>query len=546
YAATTPVHFRGRSGAITTVPASRVLSDPAALPVLHNKLVFVGVTDAATGVDFFTTPAGSQFPGVEMWATAALDILQKSWIREEAAAPDVCNLAWALLMFPGLLTIPGLKKGALLVTVSVMAALSIGAGPLCMRSWLYFWNPVYHIVAWVACIFMVAARKNISFLADDAPLDFSAPGGRDATILPVYRPDDFLQTLPQTQSALFVAEKLGIASGACTQRKEACAVTSIGGKASRDGITGTGAGVVLTKEESARFGALCGGRIVKLLGSGGMADVYLVWNPRLEVYRAVKVMQPGRPEAFRERFETEIRILSKLMHPNIVQFFSVGEWEGLAFIEMEYVQGAALDEVCEQCGLLSPPEAMAVGILTCRALHYAHTQPTTIYGAAYTGVIHRDLKPANIMVSKNGMIKLADFGIARPEQVSLHTIEAGKVVGTLPYLAPEQFDGAQLTARIDLYALGTTLYELVSGERAFPQTEMSSLVKAKALGTVKPLPSHVPKQLAAIINKAMAIKSETRYESARSMGGDLEKALRSFAGAKGYAILQGLAKRFNG
>jgi len=183
YAATTPVHFRGRSGAITTVPASRVLSDPAALSVLHNKLVFIGVTDAATGVDFFTTPAGSQFPGVEMWATAALDILQKSWIREEAAAPDICNLVWALLMFPGLLTIPGLKKGALLAVVSVMAALSIGAGPLCMRSWLYFWNPVYHIVAWVACIFIVAARKNIPFLADDARLDFSAPGGQDATAI---------------------------------------------------------------------------------------------------------------------------------------------------------------------------------------------------------------------------------------------------------------------------------------------------------------------------------------------------------------------------
>jgi serine/threonine-protein kinase len=306
------------------------------------------------------------------------------------------------------------------------------------------------------------------------------------------------------------------------------------------------ADTALTPEQANAFQQLCGGRIIRLLGSGGMADVYLVWNPRLEIYRAIKVIKPGQPTNLLERFETEIRILSKLQHPQIVQFYSVGEWHGLPYIEMEYVPGAALDDVCAKCAVFSPQEALAVGVLVCRALQYAHNQVTTLYGKVYKGVIHRDLKPANIMLSRSGRVKLTDFGIARPGEASLHTMDSGRVVGTLPYLAPEQLSGADITAQVDIYALGATLFELVSGQRAFPQIDINVLVSSKAAGKVPGLPDHVPQGLKEIVAKAMAIHPEDRYASAAHMEKDLDKAYRDLHDktASGYEVLGNLVKRF--
>jgi eukaryotic-like serine/threonine-protein kinase len=278
-----------------------------------------------------------------------------------------------------------------------------------------------------------------------------------------------------------------------------------------------------------------------------MADVYLVWNPRLEVYRAVKVLKPDQASLFKSRFETEIRILSKMLHPHIVQFYGVGEWHGLPYIEMEYVPGSSLEDVYTKCASLTPSETMAIGMVVCRALQYAHTQATTLYGKTYKGIIHRDLKPANILLSKSGRVKLTDFGIARPGEASLHTMDLGKVVGTLPYLAPEQLDGSDITSAVDVYALGATLYEFVSGERAFPQTEINSLVAAKASGRVKPLPGHAPQDLVRIIAKAMALKPEERYANAQAMEGDLDRALRPllFPGKPAFGIFKDLVMRFS-
>ena len=554
YAGTTPLHFRGSAGSIKTVSAEALLGGAVAPSLLRDKLVFFGVTDAGTGADFFTTPVGSQFPGVELWATAALDILQKSWIRENIPVFDACNTLLAFFLFPGLFVlIPGRKKALILSAATILALLSLGSGAFLFRTAFYFWNPVNHLVAWLFCVVMLAAQKNMPFLAEYPPIDFSPPSATEKDATPPPREEDYSRKLPDAESAFFVAQKLNISPGRPSMARQE---ETFSGTITEDNVYAAptvapqkterpDANAVLTPEQRARFQDLCNGRIVRLLGSGGMADVYLVWNPRLEVYRAVKVLKPGQPSSFLSRFETEIRILSKLQHPNIVQFYSVGEWHGLPYIEMEYVPGAAMDDVYAKCALLSPQEAMAVGVLTCRALHYAHTRPTTIYGAAYKGVIHRDLKPGNIMLSKSGMVKLADFGIARPSEVSLHTIDAGKVVGTLPYLAPEQFDGGAISGQVDIYALGATLYEFLTGERAYPQLDVTALLMAKTKMDVKPLPGHVPKNLTGIITKAMANATGERYATAQSMGYDLENALRSTPAAAGYGILEGLVKRFN-
>jgi|WetSurMetagenome_2_1015567.scaffolds.fasta_scaffold00046_25 eukaryotic-like serine/threonine-protein kinase len=552
YAGSTLIHFRGRSGTVRTIPAVKVLEGGADPALLRDKLVFVGVTDALAGADFFTTPVGPQFPGVELWATAAADILQKSWVRNLSGVGAIVNIILVFLIFPGLaLVVPSKRKALHLAAGFLIVAGSVALGWYLFGHDRVFWNPSFHLYALCFSIVYVAALAGAPALVERAAIEFDVPAASDRDTLPPPREEDFIRQVPRAESASHVAGKLGRAFG----KAVAAPGETFSGTAAEehlyakelvaplaDGDTKTD--LRLSPEQAAEFQSLAGGRIVKFLGSGGMADVYLVWNPRLEVYRAVKVIQPGQPANLLARFETEIRILSKLQHPNIVQFYNVGEWHSLPFIEMEYVPGAALDDVQAKCHVLTPQETAAVGILVCRALEYAHRKAAVIYGTTYKGLIHRDLKPANIMLSKSGRVKLADFGIARPRDVSIHTLDTGAVVGTLPYLAPEQLTGGTVTAAVDIYALGLTLYEFLAGDRAFPQTELPDLLSAKSNGTHKPLPAGVPSVLSAAVERAMAVKQEDRYESAAAMEKDLEKALRLPGTASGYRILENLVKRY--
>jgi serine/threonine-protein kinase len=228
-----------------------------------------------------------------------------------------------------------------------------------------------------------------------------------------------------------------------------------------------------------------------------------------------------------------------------VQCYGVGEWHTLPYLEMEYVYGASMEEILKTCRVLTPVETVAIGILVCRALGYAHHQVITVYGETYKGIVHRDLKPANILLSRTGQIKLTDFGIARPGAVSLHTIDSGKVVGTLPYLAPEQLKEEPLTEKTDIYALGATLYELLSGTRPFPQGDIPAIIAAKTSGSYKPLkPSAtVPKEIVDIISCAMATDPHKRFHSAKDMGNKLEQVLNTIIKDRDTFILDSLVKR---
>jgi serine/threonine protein kinase len=194
------------------------------------------------------------------------------------------------------------------------------------------------------------------------------------------------------------------------------------------------------------------GIITGTLGEGGMARVYRVWNQKLEVYRAVKVLLPTESTELMGRFETEIKISAKLHHPNIVETYVVGDWNGLPFIEMELVDGISLEDLIAENGKIPQVVCVAIGLQVASALAYAHTEQFLIYGKMYTGIIHRDLKPANIMIGKNGVSKLMDFGIARPSEVGLHTVDGGGIFGTLPYLSPEQLDEGEIDQRSDIFS----------------------------------------------------------------------------------------------
>jgi hypothetical protein len=257
------------------------------------------------------------------------------------------------------------------------------------------------------------------------------------------------------------------------------------------------------------------GTISSLISAGGMAIVYEIWNPELEVKRAVKLLKPDHTLESEDRFHTEMKITAKLHHPNIVEIYTVGTWDNLPYIEMELIDGVTLEKLIEESGGLPPEVCTSIGIMVGRALNYAHNQNYVLYGKRYQGVIHRDLKPGNIMVAKDGVAKLMDFGIAKPMTASIHTLE-GMVMGTMQYLAPEQLDGKEVDVRADLYSLGTVLYEMVTGIRAFPEEKLGKLVTDKLDNNYVPLTkfsTRVPASLAGLIHHCIRYDKERRVQN---------------------------------
>jgi serine/threonine protein kinase len=266
------------------------------------------------------------------------------------------------------------------------------------------------------------------------------------------------------------------------------------------------------------------GMITGVLGEGGMARVYKVWNQKLELYRAVKVIFPTENPELMERFETEIKITSKLHHPNIVETYIVGDWNGLPYIEMELVDGISLETLIEKHGKLPQVVSTAIGIQVASALAYAHTEEFLIYGRTYKGIIHRDLKPGNIMISKNGTVKLMDFGIARPSEVHLHTV-SGYIVGTLPYLSPEQLAESEIDHRSDIYSLGTILYEALTGEKTFPQQTITNLMRMKVLHSYRKIDSYsieIAPELIKTVERCLRYEKNKRFDSSK----ELEQTLK--------------------
>ena len=273
-------------------------------------------------------------------------------------------------------------------------------------------------------------------------------------------------------------------------------------------------------------------KVQLLIGEGGSANVYKVWHEGLEVIRAVKVLKKYSDKEARERFLTEAKIMADIHHPNIVEIHNIGYVDQhVPFLEMEFVDGISVKNIITQNTRLPMAVSLSVCYFVCQALHYAHNKDYTLYGKVYRGLIHRDVKPDNIVISKEGIVKLMDFGIARPSEVSLHTIGA-KIMGTMIYLSPEQLNGKPLDHRSDIFSLCTVLYEMITGTRAFPQKTLSELVQKKTKGCFRPIDSYavpVPKQLVTAINKCMSLDPQERYNSAADFGHELFAILRTIS-----------------
>jgi eukaryotic-like serine/threonine-protein kinase len=263
-------------------------------------------------------------------------------------------------------------------------------------------------------------------------------------------------------------------------------------------------------------------QVVRKLGAGGMANVYLAEDQELGRRVAIKILNDrhANDEQFVERFRREAKNAAALSHPNIVSIYDRGEAEGTYYIAMEYLDGRSLKELIVQRG----PAPVTVSVEYARqilsALRFAHRH----------GIVHRDIKPHNVLVDAEGRVKVTDFGIARAGASQM--TEAGSIVGTAQYLSPEQARGTDVDQRSDLYSLGVVLYELLTGTLPF-NGDTPVEIAMKHLSTVPELPSErrpeVPRDLDLIVMRALAKDPDDRYESAEEMDADLERFLRGAA-----------------
>jgi eukaryotic-like serine/threonine-protein kinase len=256
-------------------------------------------------------------------------------------------------------------------------------------------------------------------------------------------------------------------------------------------------------------------RIERVLGQGGMATVYLAEDPKHRRKVAVKVMRPELAATLgADRFLREIEIAAQLSHPHILPVHDSGSADGILYYVMPYVEGESLRERVHREGALPPDVALQLGREVAEALGYAHRR----------GIIHRDIKPANVMLGE-GHALVADFGIARATEGGQALTQTGLSVGTPQYMSPEQATGERdIDARSDVYAIGTVLYEMLSGQPPYsgstPQAVLAKSLTEEAppLATVR---SGVPAEVAAVVAKAMARRPADRYAS----GVELEQAL---------------------
>jgi serine/threonine-protein kinase len=268
-------------------------------------------------------------------------------------------------------------------------------------------------------------------------------------------------------------------------------------------------------------------RILRRLGAGGMAQVYLAEQRSLSRPVALKILPPtlAGDGAYVERFQQEARAAAALVHANIVQIYEVGRADGVHFIAQEYVRGKNLGEVIKRQTALEPRVVLDI----------LRQVTAALCKACEAGIVHRDLKPENIMLSSSGEVKVADFGLARFESADAKTLtEVGVTMGTPLYMSPEQIEGRAVDSRSDIYSLGATCYHLLAGSP--PHLGETALAIAVQHLNVAPRPlenvrDDVPSGLARIVHRMMAKKPENRYQGPSELLADLRRLAGEAASA---------------
>ncbi|MCG6926366.1 MAG: protein kinase [Acidobacteria bacterium] len=276
--------------------------------------------------------------------------------------------------------------------------------------------------------------------------------------------------------------------------------------------------------------------ILAPLGAGGMGEVYRARDPRLGREVALKVLPPdvaSDPERL-ERFEREARALAALNHPHIVTIYSVEEVDGRRFLTMELVAGSTLSQIIPQGGL-PLPYFLRIAVPLAEAVHAAHQK----------GITHRDLKPANVMVTEDGLVKVLDFGLARLQENAPETVDTetttrvatspGRVMGTAPYMSPEQVEGKPVDHRSDVFSLGVVFYEMATGRRPFAggsQAALASAILKDAPTPLTELRPDLPPDLGRVIRRCLEKERRRRFQSVLDLRNELEDLAETESGGR--------------
>lgn len=258
-------------------------------------------------------------------------------------------------------------------------------------------------------------------------------------------------------------------------------------------------------------------RIISSLGSGGFGAVYLAEDTWIHKKVAIKV--PHRQNIDFGEMLREPRLLASLSHPNIVALLTAEKQENVFFIVMEYVPGETLEAIIEREGSLDLVPALDLTCQICNAVDHAHSQ----------NVLHRDLRPANVLVSENGVVKVADFGTSRFLEAAA---QGTTVIGSPPYMAPEQFHG-QATFASDIYSLGVTMYQMLTGTLPYntpSPADLQRLIRGELVAPPRSRNARIPKELNDIVMRAMAPAVGERYQRAGELLDDLLAARSKWAG----------------
>lgn len=282
------------------------------------------------------------------------------------------------------------------------------------------------------------------------------------------------------------------------------------------------------------IGTIIGDRyeILEKVGSGGMADVFRAKCHRLNRYVAIKILKQDYSEdtKFVTKFRGEAQAIAGISHPNIVGIYDVGEENGMYYIVMELVDGITLKKYIEEKGKLSVKEAVGIALQIANGLEAAHSNH----------IIHRDIKPQNILIARDGTAKVTDFGIAKA--ASSNTITAN-AMGSVHYISPEQARGGYSDEKSDIYSLGVTMYEMLSGTLPFNGESAVAIALAHIQEEAVPLAAldaTIPKGIGNIVNKCMQKKTELRYSCVADLIADLKMFLQDPSGD--YGVIGNLYK----
>ena len=534
-----------------------VLVENVSPQAFKDKIVLIGATAFGLGTNFVTPNGESRGPVLAMAHNIA-SILNEDFFVEPSWGIFVTLLAIVLVAAYLIGLLPRLKAGpAALVSLGLFLALFVGELGLLTSSamWIQLMTPAALLVIGHVLLttkrFLVTEAGKIRADADSAMsnralgLQYQSDGKLDMAF-------DYFRKCPMDDQ---IKENIyNLALDYERKRQFAKALNAYNYIADHDaefrdikdkirraksleetvligGANAGGPGPSLLTDDGVSKPTLGRYEIEKELGKGAMGIVYLGKDPRINRVAAIKTMaltqefEEDELDEVKSRFFREAESAGKLQHPNIVTIYDVGEEHDLAYIAMEFLEGQDLTAFCKGENLLPPATVMGIVFKSCQALDHAHK----------ANIVHRDIKPANIMYEPNSkQVKLTDFGIARITDSS--KTKTGMVLGTPSFMSPEQLSGKKVDGRSDLFSLGVTFYQLLTGKLPFKGDSMATLMYKIAnephpeLGDIRPDLANQRPCLGAIINKALQKDADERYQSGLEMARDIQNCAKQKAG----------------